>query len=243
MPWISADVLCSGRSVDTTVCRCAGVVALMGAIEKLLFTTIDWHGRDCANITTVIDQHDLKRVANYVNQKTILDKYEIITDTWHQLRGCCGVHIYLRRTAKFMFLPFSVGFVYLTVCLSVCPSISYIREEGVKAFSSNFQDRWDLVQGTFCNILGMFHLTHCAQNFVFYYLCVCVWVGGGMGRSGWFVSVGNITEKRMNGFSGNCQGRSDMRQVTIWNILRMLHLNLWIQDRFLFLFDPCLMAT
>ena len=48
-------------------------------------------------------------------------------------------------------------------------------------FSLNFQDMWDLVQGTFCNILGMFRLTLCIQDFFHFF-------------SGESVSVSNITK-------------------------------------------------
>ena len=49
-------------------------------------------------------------------------------------------------------------------------------------FSWNFQNMWDLVQGTFCNILGMFRLTLCIKDFFFIFF------------SGESVSVGNITK-------------------------------------------------
>ena len=41
------------------------------------------------------------------------------------------------------------------------------------------------------------------------------------------LSVNNITEKRLNGFSWNFQGRWDFIQGTISNIFRMFHLTPW----------------
>ena len=46
------------------------------------------------------------------------------------------------------------------------------------------------------------------------------------------LSVSNITEKRMNGFSWYLQGRWDLIQGTIGNIFRMFHLTPWTQDFF-----------
>ena len=46
------------------------------------------------------------------------------------------------------------------------------------------------------------------------------------------LSVGNITEKRRNGFSWNFQRRWDLIQGTIGNIFRMFHLTSWTQDFF-----------
>ena len=47
------------------------------------------------------------------------------------------------------------------------------------------------------------------------------------------LSVSNITEKRLKGFSWNFQGRWDLIQGTIGNIFRMFHLTPWTQDFFL----------
>ena len=44
------------------------------------------------------------------------------------------------------------------------------------------------------------------------------------------LSVSNITEKRLNGFSWNFQGRWDLIQWTIGNIFRMFHITPWTQD-------------
>ena len=46
------------------------------------------------------------------------------------------------------------------------------------------------------------------------------------------LSVSNITEKRLNGFSWNLQGRWDLIQGTIRNIFRMFHSTPWAQDFF-----------
>ena len=44
------------------------------------------------------------------------------------------------------------------------------------------------------------------------------------------LSVSNVTEKRLNGFSWNLLGRWDLLQGTIGNIFRMFHLTPWTQD-------------
>ena len=46
------------------------------------------------------------------------------------------------------------------------------------------------------------------------------------------LSVSNITEKRLNGFSWNFPGRWDFIQGTIGNIFRMFRLTPWTQDFF-----------
>ena len=46
------------------------------------------------------------------------------------------------------------------------------------------------------------------------------------------LSVSNITEKRLNGFSWNFQGRWKLIQGTIGNIFRVFHLTPWTQDFF-----------
>ena len=46
------------------------------------------------------------------------------------------------------------------------------------------------------------------------------------------LSFSNITEKWLNGFSRNFQGRWDLIQGTIGNIFKMLHLTPWTQDFF-----------
>ena len=46
------------------------------------------------------------------------------------------------------------------------------------------------------------------------------------------LSVSNITKKQSNRFSWNFQGRCDLIQKTIRNILRIFHLTLWTQDFF-----------
>ena len=46
------------------------------------------------------------------------------------------------------------------------------------------------------------------------------------------LSVSNITEKRLNGFSWNFQSRWDLIQGTIGNIFRMFHLTPWTKDFF-----------
>ena len=56
-------------------------------------------------------------------------------------------------------------FICLSVCLSVCLPVNNITEKRMNKISWKFQDRWDLVQWTFCNILGMFHLTPCIQDY------------------------------------------------------------------------------
>ena len=47
------------------------------------------------------------------------------------------------------------------VCLSVsvCLSVTNITEKWFNGFPGNFQERWDLVQGTIWNIFRVFHLT------------------------------------------------------------------------------------
>ena len=58
------------------------------------------------------------------------------------------------------------------------------------------------------------------------------------------LSVSNITEKRLNGFSWNLQGRWDFIEETIVNIFNMFHLTPWTQDFFpLFRSNPCLLAA
>ena len=52
-------------------------------------------------------------------------------------------------------------------------------------------------------------------------------------------AVSNITGNWMKRFSLNFQQRLNMRQRTIWNILGMLQLTPWIQDRFFFFFWIC----
>ena len=44
------------------------------------------------------------------------------------------------------------------------------------------------------------------------------------------LSVSNIMEKRLNGFSWNFQGRWDLIQGTIENMFRVFHLTPWTQD-------------
>ena len=54
----------------------------------------------------------------------------------------------------------------LFLCLSVSLSVSNITDKRMNEFSWNFQDRWQLVQWTFCNILVMFHLMLCITFFL-----------------------------------------------------------------------------
>ena len=63
----------------------------------------------------------------------------------------------------------------------LCLFVSHITGERVNAYSWKLQDRFDLVQGTVCNILGMFDSNPCIRDFFFYF----------QGQS---VSVSNITE-------------------------------------------------
>ena len=94
---------------------------------------------------------------------------------------------YLRHGESYVFTIVR-RFVYLSVCLFVCLSVSNIARKRINGFSQNFQDRWDLVQGIFWNILGMFHVTFCILFFFFFFF-----LGGGGGGGGggnpWFLAT------------------------------------------------------
>ena len=51
-----------------------------------------------------------------------------------------------------------------------------------------------------------------------------------------------ITGKRMNGLSWNFQQRSDIRQAMICNIFGIVRLTPWIQGRFFYFLDQCLLV-
>ena len=52
------------------------------------------------------------------------------------------------------------GYVFISVGLCVCLTVSNITEKRVNGILWHFQGRWDLVQVTVWNIFGMFSLTH-----------------------------------------------------------------------------------
>ena len=104
---------------------------------------------------------------------------------------------YRRRTAK-------VVFSSLLVCLFVCSSASNVMEK----LSNGL---WWLVRHVTRNILE--HSGDIPLNLL----------NTGI-FSGESVSVSNMSEKLMNGFSWNCYDKLDLKQGTIWNILIMLRL-------------------
>ena len=71
-------------------------------------------------------------------------------------------------------------------------------------------------------------------RWLFHYLFVCLSV---------CLSISNITEKRLNGFSWNFQGRWDLIEGTIGNICRMFHSTPWTQKNPLFRRNLCLLAA
>ena len=86
------------------------------------------------------------------------------------------MYLYLRHMAK--------GYVFTSVGLCVCLSVSNIVEKHVNKFSWNFKDRWDFVQGTIWMIFGMFCLTP-GDSLKFFIkqdkpsVIVVVWCNGG----------------------------------------------------------------
>ena len=72
-----------------------------------------------------------------------------------------------------------------------------------------------------CMSVSMLHLILCIHSFFSNF-------------SGESMYVTNITAKWVNKLSWNFQCRLDMRQGTIWNICRMLHSTLWIQEWFFY---------
>ena len=87
-----------------------------------------------------------------------------VTYAYHWIHACIAnittwftCSVITSAMAKVMFSPFSIG---LSVSLSVC-LLATLREKGW----TDFQDRWDLVHRTFCNILAMLHLILYKKNF------------------------------------------------------------------------------
>ena len=91
---------------------------------------------------------------------------------------------------------------------------------------TKFLGRVGLVQGTYCNILGMFYFTLCIQE-----------PFSNVGGNPCVLPI--LPWKQVNKLSWNFQGWLNMRQGTIWNILMIL----WIQDQFLYFLDLHLIAT
>ena len=102
----------------------------------------------------------------------------------------------------FYWLRHGEGYVFIIVRWFVCLSASNTREKRMTGFLWDFQDRWDFVHGTFCKILRIFRSTFCIQEF-------------SSNFRGISVSVSNITETRMGGFSWQFQSRLAMRKGTI----------------------------
>ena len=110
----------------------------------------------------------------------------------------------LRYVCWFVSLSLSVSLsLCMYLCLSASLSVSNITEKRMNGFSWNFQNRWQLIQGTFCNILGIFHLM--SLTVLLLLLLLLLLFGGFWGSFlviwGASVSVANITVKRVNGFS------------------------------------------
>ena len=110
--------------------------------------------------------------------------------------------------------------VRLSVCLSVCLSVRNIMKKRLNGFSWKCQSGWDLIQGKIGNIFRIFHLTPWTQNFFSIFLrnpCLLA----ALQKNGWpdvkvnplnpgsiylfsgSVTVCNIMEKQVNGFSWN----------------------------------------
>ena len=80
---------------------------------------------------------------------------------------CLFISLSVRPSACLSVCPSVCLSVCLPVCLSVCLSVSNITEKRMNRFSKNFQDRWDLVQGIFCD---MFHVPINPMYTVFIFL-------------------------------------------------------------------------
>ena len=113
----------------------------------------------------------------------------------------------------------------LPVCLSVSLLATLRKNDW-----TDFQGRWDLIQGTIEIIFRMFHLTPWTQDFFPTF-------------SEQSMPLSSIAEKRLNRFSWNLQQRTDMTHGAIWNIFAMLRLTPWILGRFIYFLDPCFVCN
>ena len=98
----------------------------------------------------------------------------LIKSSGNVFRQVWNMHLFFVTSAMAKLCFHVCPLVCLSACLSVCPSVCpfacrsvclFITEKRMNGFPWNYEDRWDLVYGTFCNILGMFLLTLSIQDF------------------------------------------------------------------------------